>query len=145
MIQKELTELYVRDINKIIKEIELYSTDADLWKIKEGISNSGGSLCQHLTGSLLHFIGATLGRTGYIRNRDAEFSDKGKSKAELITGLEQARIVVTNTLSNLTDEDMEKDFPFEFAGKQNTRFYLLLFIGHLNYHLGQINYHRRLV
>lgn len=145
MLQTEMKELYVREINKIIKEIEQYATDSDLWKTKEGINNSGGSLCRHITGSLLHFIGATLGNTGYVRNRDDEFAGNVKSKAELISGLENAREVVEKTLASVPDETLDKEFAFDFSGKQSTRFYLLMFLGHLSYHLGQINYHRRLV
>jgi hypothetical protein len=145
MLQAEMTELYVREINKLIKEIGQYETDAELWKTKEGINNSGGCLCQHLTGSLLHFIGATLGNIGYIRNRDNEFINSDKSRAELISGLENAREVITHTFATLSAETLDKEFAFDFAGKQSTRFYLLMFLGHLAYHLGQINYHRRLI
>ncbi|HEY5407636.1 MAG TPA: hypothetical protein VIJ92_11120 [Ginsengibacter sp.] len=71
-----IAALFERDINKLIEEINLYKNEEDIWKIKEGISNSSGNLTLHLLGNLNHFIGATLGNTGYVRERDKEFSLK---------------------------------------------------------------------
>jgi len=145
MIQLELLELYKRDIEKLINEFKQYPTDEAMWKVSSGITNSAGNLGLHLIGSLNHFIGATLGNTGYVRNRDAEFSEKKKTRSEIIDELNAAVKVVEQTFSNLSDEDLNKPFPFEFAGKQSSRFYLMLFLGHLNYHLGQVSYHRRIL
>lgn len=145
MVQQELLELYKRDIEKLINEFKQYPTDEAMWKVSSGITNSAGNLGLHLIGSLNHFIGATLGNTGYVRNRDAEFSEKKKTRAEIIDELNAAVKVVEQTFSNLSEEDLNKPFPFEFAGKQSCRFYLMLFLGHLNYHLGQVSYHRRIL
>lgn len=145
MLQQELLELYKRDIEKLINEFKQYPTDADLWKVSSGVSNSAGNLGLHLIGSLNHFIGATLGNSGYVRNREAEFAAKGQTREELIQGLTEVLKVVEHTFSNLSDEDLSKPFPYEFAGKQSTRFYLMLLSGHLSYHLGQVNYHRRIL
>jgi hypothetical protein len=91
MLTKILSELYERDLAKLRTEIESYSNEADLWKTSEGISNSGGNLCQHLTGNLQHFFGAVLGGTGYARNRDAEFASKGTTKADLLADIDVAK------------------------------------------------------
>jgi uncharacterized damage-inducible protein DinB len=100
----------------------------------------------HLIGNLNHFIGAGLGKTSYIRNRDAEFSGKNISREELTENIKNTTEVVKSALQTLTPEDLEKDFPLQMQGKTvKTGFMMLHLLTHLSYHLGQINYHRRLV
>ena len=145
MLKEILLELYERDLTKLKEEIELYADEADLWKVGGDIINPAGNLCLHLIGNLNHFIGATLGSSGYVRNRDAEFSSKNIVRADLIGEIENTITIVKATLNKLSDEDFGKDFPIEMFGKTfKTDFMLLHLLTHLNYHLGQINYHRRL-
>ncbi|MEP6927309.1 MAG: DUF1572 family protein [Ginsengibacter sp.] len=140
-----LTSLFERDLNKLIEEINLYKNEADLWKVKKGISNSGGSLTLHLIGNLRHFIGATLGNTGYVRERDKEFSLKDIPRKQLVDDVNNTSVIITNTLSSLSKDDLEKDFPVPINNKISSAGFILIFLlAHLNYHLGQINYHRRL-
>jgi len=139
------SEIYLRDTQKLKEEIQAYSTDAALWQLKDGISNSGGNLCLHLVGNLNHFLGATVGNTGYVRQRDLEFSTKGLSKMELVQLITDTQKMLKAVLPELTEADLEKEFPFEFMGKQTTRWYLNQFLLHFHSHLGQINYHRRLL
>ena len=146
MLTKILSELYERDLAKLPTEIESYSNEADLWRTSEGISNSAGNLCQHLTGNLQHFFGAVLGGTGYVRDRDAEFASKGTTKADLLTDIDAAEKSIKETLEKLSDEDFAKTYPIEVFGQPMTTGYFLTHLAtHLNYHLGQINYHRRLL
>ncbi|HJS50364.1 MAG TPA: DinB family protein [Pyrinomonadaceae bacterium] len=146
MLRKILVELYERDLGKLQEEIGHYSDEADLWKTSEGISNSAGNLCLHLNGNLKHFFGAVLGNNGYIRDRDAEFATKNVSKTEMLADVDATRHVVLSTLAELTDEDLAKPYPIEVFGQPMTTGYFLTHLTtHFNYHLGQINYHRRLV
>ena len=146
MLKETLTELFTRELNILIAEINLYKEEKDLWIIEDGITNSAGNLCLHLIGNLNHFIGALLGNTGYIRHREDEFNQKNIPRTELITGIEQTMVMVKNTLSDMSAEDLEMDFPIERQGKIIKNSYMLLhLLLHFNYHLGQINYHRRLV
>ena len=139
-----ITLLFERDINKLIEELMLYKKD--VWKIKEGISNSGGNLTLHLLGNLNHFIGATLGNTGYVRGRDREFLLKNIPRIQLVEELKKTNEVVKDTLPRLSDEDIEKDFPVPLNDKTlSTSFVLLHLLAHFSYHLGQVNYHRRLI
>ena len=141
-----LIELYSRDIQKLADEINHYKDEKMLWITAAGISNSGGNLCLHLVGNLNHFIGSVLGRSGYQRERDKEFSLKDIPVAELTSMIEKTKAVVVNTLSSITQKDLELDFPQKMFDKlQKTDFMLLHLLAHLNYHLGQINYHRRLL
>ncbi len=146
MLKETLTELFERDLHKLITEIELYKDENELWLIREGISNSAGNLCLHIIGNLNHFVGATLGNTSYVRNRDEEFSLKNIPRNELVSEIENSIRVVTTTLETLPDSDIQKDFPLEMFGRIVTNTQILVHLyGHLSYHLGQINYHRRLV
>lgn len=141
-----LKELYERDINKLKVEVELYETEAELWKTTGEITNSGGNLCLHLIGNLRHFFGAVLGETGYIRDRDLEFSNTGVSRANLLTGIDAALNDVVATLEKLSDDDLAQTYPVDVFGKPMTiAFFLTHLATHLNYHLGQVNYHRRLM
>ena len=146
MLKETLTEIFERDLNKLVAEINLYKDENNLWVIKEGISNSAGNLSLHLLGNLNHFIGATLGQTGYVRHRDDEFSLKNIPRQDIILNISNCILTVRGTLDKLTPEDFEKDFPLEtFGGKMKTGFMLVHLTTHLAYHLGQINYHRRLI
>ena len=102
-----ITSLFERDINKLIEELMLYKSEEDVWKIKEGISNSGGNLGLHLLGNLNHFIGATLGNTGYVRERDKEFSLKKIPRIQLVEDLKKVNEVIKNTLPLLSNQDID--------------------------------------
>ena len=146
MITNTLIELFERDLQKLKTEIELYKDENNLWVLKEGISNTAGNLCLHLVGNLNHFIGATLGNSGYVRHRDDEFSLKNIPRQDLVINIANCILVVKNTFSKLSDADMEKDFPLEKHGTIVSNMHMLMHLyAHLSYHLGQINYHRRLL
>ena len=146
MVIESLLEIFERDLNKLKDEISLYKDEKSLWIVKKEISNSAGNLCLHLIGNLNHFVGAELGQTGYIRNRENEFAAKNTSAKVLINYIENTIEIVKHTLENLSEEDLAKDFPQQKVGKVvKTDFMLLHLITHFNYHLGQINYHRRLI
>ena len=144
MITESLKSLYTRDLNKLKTEIESYQNEEAIWKIDKNILNSGGNLCLHLVGNLNHFFGAILGNSGYIRKRELEFSLKNIPKSELIKQVEEALNAVISTLDQLSEEDLAKNYPIEPLGyTMTTEYFLIHLFGHLSYHLGQINYHRR--
>ncbi len=141
-----LTTLFEKDLNILIREVESYSEESDLWKTAPGITNSAGNLALHLAGNLQHFIGAILGGTGYVRNREAEFSDRNVPKAKILQDIQKTIGVVSATLSKLNDQEINDVYPIEVFGKPMTTLHFLVHLeGHLNYHLGQVNYHRRLL
>ncbi len=146
MLHQSLPEFYERDLLKLKEEIDLYKNETNLWLVKNEIINSAGNLCLHLIGNLNHFIGATLGNTGYVRTRELEFSSKNIPRRQLIAGIDKTIDMVKNTLGQLAEEDYEKDFPLLKHDKVvSTEHMLLHLLTHLGYHLGQINYHRRLI
>lgn len=146
MPKTALLELFERDLRKLAEEINLYEHEADLWAIKPGISNSAGNLCLHLVGNLQHFVGTVLGNTGYVRDRDSEFTLKNVPRQELLAGIEDTIQVVTHTLREMPDAAWEQVYPVPKRDQiVQTDYMLLHLFGHLSYHLGQVNYHRRLV
>ncbi len=141
-----LTQLFSRDLTKLKDEINAYSDEPNLWVTAKEINNSAGNLCLHLVGNLKHFLGATLANTGFARDREAEFTQKDIPRAELVKGIDEAIAAVKTTLASLDEQNLAKPYPIDFFKKQgSTAFYLLHISSHLNYHLGQINYHRRLL
>jgi uncharacterized damage-inducible protein DinB len=146
MITESLKSLYTRDLNKLKTEIQAYKNEETLWIIENSISNSAGNLCLHLVGNLSHFFGAVLGNSGYVRNRELEFSLKDVPRVELLKKVDETLDAVIKTLDQLKKEDLEKEYPIEPLGyKMTTEYFMIHLIGHLEYHLGQINYHRRLL
>lgn len=144
MLQNVLIEIFDRDLAKLKAEIEAYENEGDLWSVEGEIPNSAGNLCLHLAGNLRHFFGAILGGTGYMRDRDAEFASKFVPRAQLVEEVEAATSDVRSVLEKITDEDLQKNYPIEVFGKpMTTEFFVVHLATHLNYHLGQINYHRR--
>jgi len=138
--------LYKRELNRLKDEISAYTDDTILWKTDNSIKNSGGNLTLHLIGNLNHFVGATLGSSGYIRQRDKEFNDKDVSRKYIIDQIDKLKVLLEGVFSSLTQEDLDKKYPIEVFGKpMTTEYFLIHLYGHLNYHLGQINYHRRLL
>jgi hypothetical protein len=146
MLKKVLAEIYSRDLNRLLNEINLYNNEENLWLVKEGINNSAGNLVLQLAGNLNHYIGAVLGNSGYVRNRPSEFALKNISKQALFQKVSATVVIVNETIDKLIDADFENDFPETVFGKtDSTAFMLVHLCTHLTYHLGQINYHRRLV
>jgi len=146
MLIETLKILFNRDLNKLKFEIESYEFENQIWAVNNDISNSGGNLCLHLIGNINTYIGAEIGKTGYIRNRPLEFSLKDIPKSELIEKIEDTIIVVNNALDSLTEADLQDIYPqIVFEKEMTTGFFLVHLSTHLAYHLGQINYHRRLI
>lgn len=146
MVTEVLIKLYERDLARLRSEIEQYASEDGLWIVSDGITNSAGNLTLHLVGNLKHFIGAVLGSSGYVRDRDAEFSSKPVGRGVLVTQIDATVEVVKTTLTSLKEEDLAATYPIEvFGSPMTTEFFLIHLHSHLNYHLGQINYHRRLL
>ena len=146
MIVQELKKVFVKDLEKLKEEISLYKDEQNLWKIENGIANSAGNLCLHLVGNLNHFIGATMGNTGYIRNRDQEFAMKNVPQKDLLKMVEGTIAAVENSLAKVKDEQLMEEYPLLVLKEKTTTGYFLFHLAaHLGYHLGQINYHRRLI
>lgn len=142
-MQQNILYFINRDLKQLIKEIEAYPNEADLWFRVKNIKNSAGSLALHIVGNLNHFIGSVMGGTDYVRDREFEFSNIVIERKEILQKIENTIEMVNKIVPELTDKRLQKTFEYDFLGEQSTLFYLFQFTTHLAYHLGQINYHRR--
>lgn len=135
-----------RELGALRKELLAYEDERDIWLTPAGIANSAGTLTLHIVGNLRHFVGSVLGRSGYVRRRDAEFSARDVPLAELLDEIERARKDVARALDHVTPEVLEARFPAPLGGMyvQSAEF-LVHLLSHLAYHLGQVDYHRRVV
>lgn len=141
---ESLRRILLRDIDALRHEIELFSTDEDLWLTLPGTSNPPGALALHICGNLQHFIGATLGGTGYRRNREAEFAARGLPRRHILGEIDRARTAVDETLAGLADNAAVDPYPAPFLDEATTVAAVLTHLsGHLMYHRGQINFARR--
>ncbi len=146
MLNTALANFYERDIRRLIEEVNLFKNDEDLWKSCGTIKNPAGNLVLHIIGGSNYLIGAALAKTGYIRNRDKEFTGTGVERKYLLAGLEELIPMICKTLNDLTQEQLEAEYPFMFDGAKRPVSYVLLQLAlHLNYHLGQVNYLRRML
>ncbi len=132
-------------LSTLQSEVKSYKNDEAFQAIPPGVSNSAEVLCKHILGNLNWFLGAQLGSTGYERNRDAEFSPSVYSKETIIDSIEQTKDMVADVLEDLWNEDLTKPYPILFKNQEVSVHYMLLTItSHTDYHLGQINYARRI-
>lgn len=140
----ELRELFIRDLERLESELTLISGD-HLWKTKPGVVNSVGVLAQHIVGNLNHFIGTALGNTEYIRNREKEFTKTGIAADKLISDVNDTSEMIKEVFDSLKDEDLKESYPMDIPMDYSIYKFLLHLYGHLNYHLGQANYLRRIL
>jgi hypothetical protein len=135
-----------RDLNTLRREVEAYDDERALWRTAPGISNPAGTLVLHLAGNLQHYFGARLGDTAYVRDRTAEFARRNAPRAELLREIEAARHAVRAGLAQLSKGQLTEEYPETISGARlKTGEYLVHLTTHFAYHLGQVDYHRRMV
>ncbi len=140
----DLAALFDRDLSRLKQQVEAFPDDETLWRTLPGITNSAGNLVLHLEGNIKEFIGRQLGGMPYSRKRESEFILKGISRDELrqrVTALQQA---IPAIIAKLSSEQIEMEYPQTvFDKSMSTQHFLIHLYGHLNWHLGQIDYLRR--
>jgi hypothetical protein len=137
--------LLVRELQGLRRELEAYPDDAAVWAEPLAAPNPAGTLALHVAGNLQHFIGAVLGRSGYVRDRPREFAARGLPRTELLAELARAEAVVRAVLPNVPDVTLAAPFPERLNDQElQTADFLLHLCVHAGYHLGQVDYHRRL-
>jgi uncharacterized damage-inducible protein DinB len=136
----------LRDLRALRREVEAFPDERDLWRVPPGVTNSAGTLALHLAGNIQHYVGALLGKTGYVRDRAAEFARRDVPRAEILTHIDAAIAAVETGLAKLTDATLAADYPEPVAGHTvMTSEWLVHLAVHVGYHLGQVDYHRRIV
>lgn len=146
MLLSTIGTLLQRDLARLRREIESYREEKNLWIIDKDISNTAGNLCLHLLGNLNTYIGKELGGSDYIRNRELEFSQKDIPRSQLLQKIDETMAIIESSLARVSEQQLEEDYPAPvFDHPMTTGYFLVHLATHLSYHLGQINYHRRLL
>jgi hypothetical protein len=146
MLQSAVTTVLLRELGAVRRSIEAYPDDASLWAERPGLPNPGGTLALHIAGNLRHFIGLGLGGVPYVRDRPAEFARRGIPRAELLAGIDAARDAVERGMAAATDVVLAAPYPEPINGRRvATADFLVHLAVHLGWHLGQLDYHRRVV
>ena len=144
--ESTLRTVLLRELGAVRREIEAYPDETTPWVEVPGLPNSGGNLALHIAGNLRHFVGRILGGIEYVRDRDAEFARRAGSRAELLAGIDAARDAVDRGLALAPGELLGGPYPETLAGRQlSTEVFLTHLASHLAFHLGQLDYHRRIV
>jgi uncharacterized damage-inducible protein DinB len=139
-----IATIFVRDLRALKRELEAFKDERHIWRTAPGIVNSAGSLTLHIAGNLRHFIGAQLGKTSYVRDRDAEFARRDVPRADLLKEADEAIAAIERTVPRLSDKDLAKPYPIPVGGVTlETGDFLMHLATHLTYHLGQLDYLRR--
>lgn len=146
MLLPSFASLLDRDLSALMREVEAYPDERQLWQTVPGMANTGGTLALHLAGNVRHYVGARLGGTGYVRDRAAEFSRRNVPRSEILTDIEAARSEVARTAATVERRKLPTWFP-EVVVELHvaTEEFLLHLLTHFGYHLGQIDTHRRIV
>lgn len=144
--QMALASLFDRDLSKLMQQIDEFPSEELLWATRRGITNSAGNLALHIEGNLREYIGRQLGGQPYRRDRPVEFSEKGMSKEELVARMENLKRSIPAIVEGLSPEQIESEYP-EVVLKvpMSTEAFLIHLYAHLSWHLGQIDYLRRIV
>ena len=144
-MENYFAEVFTKVLLKLKDEINNFKNEDNIWRTADGITNPAGRLAIHLTGSLNFCIGNLVGNNGYVRNREEEFSITDVPREKIIADIDDLIVVVKNTLENIDQQKLDAIYPLDMLGQKSTTMYLTYFFGHLNYHLGQINYLRRIL
>lgn len=149
MLHTALKAVLLRELGALRRSVDAYPDDASVWAQPPGVPNAAGTLVLHLTGNLQHYLGAVLGGTPYRRDRPAEFSRRDVSRADLLAEIDATSAAIGTTFAALGTVGHDRPspaYPEPVGGRAvATDDYLIHIAAHLAYHLGQIDYHRRIV
>ncbi|HLK17881.1 MAG TPA: DinB family protein [Bryobacteraceae bacterium] len=143
-LAKNLSLLYRRDLARLMQQVDAFPGDESLWRKLPGITNPAGNLVLHLEGNLREYIGRQLGGLPYERVRPLEFSSTGLPKENLTARLSELRNTIPSVIERLSQDELEKPYPEQVLEiPLTTQEFLIHIYGHLNWHLGELDYLRR--
>ena len=146
MLVAAVAAILDRDLQAVARQVMAYPDERSLWATPPGVTNSGGTLALHLAGNIRHYLGARLGGTGFVRDRPREFAARDLPRATILQQIEEARAAVRAAATRTSEGRLDQDFPEVVGGvRVATGEYLIHLVSHFTYHLGQLDYHRRMV
>lgn len=138
-----------RELDRLVRLLEAYPDDESVWAVAGSVENSAGTLALHVAGNLEHFIGAGLGGSGYVRDREAEFGERDVSRPEMVRRIRRCQAAVRATLEGRSDAALLAAYPATLPASLGEDVSAAEFLAHLTWHLGwhlgQVDYHRRLM
>ena len=144
-LAKDFAAVFDRELGLLEEEIAAYRDDADLWTTIGAQKNAPATLAIHVVGGLNAMVGASLGNTGYIRDRDLEFSRRGVSRDDVIQMIRYCRDTIVPIIAGLDDDSLAGihpgPVPPALKGITTQRF-LMHLLWHVGWHRGHIYYHR---
>lgn len=139
-----LARLFHRDLSRLIQQMDAFPDDETLWRRLPGITNSAGNLVLHIEGNLREYIGRQIGGLPHRRVRELEFSLNGLTREALKASMEEVKDVIPAIVGGLSPEQLEREYPeVVLEIPLSTQDFLIHLYGHLNWHLGQVDYLRR--
>jgi len=118
-------------------------SEHELWSKPVQPGNSVGHLILHLTGNLNHYVGAQLGGTGYVRDREREFREEQPlAKAALLGNLDAAVTIFRRVVEGLSAQRLAAEHPHAASGSALKT--LVHVVAHFALHRGQMTYLARL-
>ena len=134
----------LEQLRDAVRELVEPLSEGALWNKPVQPGNSIGHLILHLTGNLNHFVGAQLGGTGYVRDREREFTEeRPPAKAVLLTNLDAAVATFRRVVGGLSAEQLAAAHPHTAFGSVIKA--LVHLVAHFALHRGQMSYLARLV
>lgn len=117
-------------------------TQEQFWHNPFSYGNSVGHLVLHMTGNLNYYIGARVAETGYIRDRDREFTETEKrDKTKVMHAFDQTIAMVAATIKKQKSEDWMAAYSAEREPEAEERFMIFLrCAGHAYHHVGQLTF-----
>ncbi len=141
-----LAVLLLRELAGFERELGLFPDDASVWRTAAGLPNAAGNLALHVAGNLQHYVGAVLGASGYVRNRELEFGRRSGPRGDVLAELRGASRIVDAVLRSLPPERLGGAYPEPVDGlRLRTDRFLMHLCAHAAFHLGQAGYVRRAV
>jgi hypothetical protein len=125
-----------------VQELAEPLSDEQFWKKPFAFGNSFGHLVLHLTGNLNYYIGTGIAKTGYVRDRDREFSEAARpSKREVMKRFTETVAMVARTARAQSEADWAEKYTAVREEDGENRFNIFLRCAtHLHLHVGQMIY-----
>ena len=145
-LAETVSRLLVRELEAFERELALFADGDSVWRTVPGVTNSAGNLALHVAGNLQYYVGAVLGGSGYVRDREDEFGRRSEPRSGVTREIRAAIRVVQEVLRDLPGERLEREYPEPVNGLPlRTDRFLLHLCTHAAFHLGQAGYLRRVL
>ena len=135
----DLANYYEYVAKQLHKWVDPLSNE-QFWHNPYSYGNSVGHLLLHLTGNLSYYIGARIAATGYVRDRDREFTETQRPpKEQVLEKFDRTIALVVATIRKQSAGDWALEYSAEREPEAKERFAAFLrCAGHAYHHVGQI-------